>query len=170
MHLHPALRAKVATLIEKLNGQGLHFELSDGFRSPTAQLLLYARGRLDKGAPVTFAKPWSTAHSFGLAADLVLIVDGKPDYADLNSYRQMQRVAQEIGLKIQGPPMEDLPHVQLDGIDLSQVKLGNYPTGGDEPWSSNLTKSIENWNRLVQAITAWGSDLPKAPPPPGGGQ
>src|SRR6185369_13273624 len=123
-----------------------------GFRSPTAQLLLYAKGRLDKQGKVTFAKPWSTAHSFGLAADLVLVNAGQIDFSDTNSYRAMQRVAQELGLKIQGPPLEDLPHVEMDGINLSELKLGHYPAGGDEAWANNLSRSIENWNRLVQAI------------------
>ena len=44
------------------------------------QAALYAQGRTTPGAKVTNAQPGSSAHNYGLALDVVPIVNGKPDW------------------------------------------------------------------------------------------
>ena len=53
-------------------------------RTCQEQAKLYAQGRTAPGEIVTEAKPGQTPHEFGLAVDVVLIVDGKEvwDYAN----------------------------------------------------------------------------------------
>ena len=169
LHLHPALRDKVAALRQRLDTEGLHFELLAGFRSPSAQLIYYAQGRSNEGPRVTSAKPWTTMHNFGVAADLVLIRDGKVASGgpgDAAAYERMQEIAKELGLRTVEKPLVDLPHVELDGISLADLQAGKYPPGGDASWANNLARSVENWKTLITAIQAWGSVLPAAPVPP----
>jgi hypothetical protein len=161
MHLHPALRDKIAVLLQRLEQEGLHFELFDGFRSPSMQLIYYSRGQ-------SSSKPWSGKHSFGVAADLVLI-RGKQmiwDSEGAAGYERMHEVAKELGLRTIEGQFSDPPHVELDGISVADLQAGKYPPGGDVPWASNLAQSAENWTRLIAAVQAWGGALPAAPVPP----
>lgn len=40
-------------------------------RSPARQITLYAQGRTTDGQVVTYARPYETAHNYGLAADVI---------------------------------------------------------------------------------------------------
>lgn len=59
--------------------KGLRFRLSQGFRTPQEQAVIYAKGRDSKGKVikphevVTNAKPWASWHNYGLAFDVVLL-------------------------------------------------------------------------------------------------
>jgi hypothetical protein len=171
-HLHPALREKVAILLERLKQEGLLFEMFDGFRGPTSQLGFYAQGRLgaDGERVITHAKPWSTLHSFGLAADLVQIKEKAPYFGpDISGYQRMHAIAKDLGLKTIGGAFSDPPHVELADVSIADLQRGNYPPGGDAGWTNNLTWNIQNWTKVVSAIQAWGPELPKAPIPPSSG-
>jgi hypothetical protein len=168
-HLHPTLREKVATLLQRLTQEGLRFEMLEGFRSPSAQLVFFAQGRQGDGPVVTNAKPWATKHNFGLAADLVQIKDKKPYFgSDLSGYQRMHAIAKELDLQTIERPFPDWPHVELPNVSISDLRAGKYPAGGDAAWTSHLTWSIQNWTNLISAIQAWGPELPLAPnnPPP----
>jgi hypothetical protein len=166
-HLHPTLREKVAVLLERLKQEGLRFEVYEGFRSPMSQLALYSQGRLDDRSRVTFAKPWTGLHSFGLAVDLVQIKDKAPYWGpDLGAYQRMHAVAKELGLKTIEKPFADWPHVELADVRMADLREGKYPAGGDATWASHLAWTIQNWTKVISAIQAWGPELPTAPVPP----
>jgi peptidoglycan L-alanyl-D-glutamate endopeptidase CwlK len=48
-------------------------------RSPKEQDLLYAQGRTLPGKIITWAKGWQSYHQYGLAIDLVLLIDRNKD-------------------------------------------------------------------------------------------
>jgi D-alanyl-D-alanine carboxypeptidase len=148
-HLHPALRSKLVQLVAKLQQEGLQFELLEGFRSPARQLVLFATGRLDNGPRVTMAKPWTTTHNFGVAADLVLRKDGKVDFSDLAAYRRMHEVASDVGLKTIDKPFVDWPRVELPDVSVADMRAGKYPADGDESWSANLRRAVDDWTTLT---------------------
>ena len=79
--LHPALRDEVKVLIDKINTCVLtgsaKVRIAQGLRTFAEQDALYAQGRTKPGAKVTNAKGGQSIHNYGLAVDIVLIIDGK---------------------------------------------------------------------------------------------
>lgn len=79
--LHPKIREEVASIIREANialtGRA-SVRISQGLRTISEQNALYAQGRTDKTKKiVTNAKGGSSYHNYGLAIDIVLILDGK---------------------------------------------------------------------------------------------
>lgn len=76
--LHPIMRAPLKGLIASANehtfeidGTVCRFEFFEGYRSPERQNYLFAIGKTTK------ARPWQSAHQYGLAADFaVRIMEG----------------------------------------------------------------------------------------------
>ena len=79
--LHPSVRDEVRILIDKINTCVLtgsaKVRISQGLRTFAEQDALYAQGRTKPGAKVTNAKGGQSIHNYGLAVDIVLIIDGK---------------------------------------------------------------------------------------------
>lgn len=73
--LHLELRNKVKTLLDRLHDEGHKFELFEGFRSAKRQTAIQAeRERIGNGSAVG---PWASVNNYGLAANLVLKIEGK---------------------------------------------------------------------------------------------
>lgn len=78
--LHPAVREEVTIIINEANQQltgKAEVRISQGLRTIEEQNNLYAQGRTKPGKKVTNAKGGSSYHNYGLAVDIVLIIDGK---------------------------------------------------------------------------------------------
>ncbi|WP_187477825.1 M15 family metallopeptidase [Amniculibacterium sp. G2-70] len=78
--LHPSVRAEVTRIIEEidnaLTGRAA-VRISQGLRTFAEQDEIYAQGRSNPGKKVTNAKGGQSIHNYGLAVDIVLIIDGK---------------------------------------------------------------------------------------------
>jgi peptidoglycan LD-endopeptidase CwlK len=155
-HLHTVLRGKVQVLLNKLSEEGIPFLVFEGFRTPQRQNSLYAQGRTTGGNKVTNAEAWESYHQYGLAADFVIYQNNKWswDTSDGRSrwWDRLDELGKELGLEGLG---WEKPHLQLAGLNLSSLKAGKYPPGGDSLWAENLAQIIYSWT---------GS--PAAPPVP----
>ncbi|MAD75718.1 MAG: hypothetical protein CML20_13180 [Rheinheimera sp.] len=155
-HLHPVFRQKVELLLQDLLSAQLPFKVFEGFRSPERQRDLFNQGRSRPGARVTNADAWSSMHQYGVAADFVLYIDGKWSWDDTGERKKWWQQLHKLADKQQLQPLSwELPHLQMQGINLAQLQRGNYPQNGDNDWAENLQ----------QAITGW-SGFPTAPPIP----
>lgn len=77
---HPSVRLELYAIIAAANArlQGrAQVRITEVKRSPDRQAELYAQGRTKPGKIVTNAPPGSSYHEYGLAADFVLLIDGK---------------------------------------------------------------------------------------------
>lgn len=146
-HLHPTFRQKVELLLQELARANLPFRLFEGFRSPQRQRELYNQGRTRPGAKVTNADAWSSLHQYGVAADFVLYIDGKWSWDDSGErkgwWKQLHNLAQLQGLE---PLSWELPHLQMQGMQLAQLRGGSYPPNGDTDWAENLQQAITSWH------------------------
>lgn len=79
--LQPAFRAKVVQFLSACKAAGIDILVTCTTRTMDEQARLYAQGRTIPGHIVTNAKPGQSAHNYGLAVDIVPLVDGKPDWA-----------------------------------------------------------------------------------------
>lgn len=78
--LSPIIRPKVDVFLASVKAAGIDLLVTCTLRSMPEQATLYAQGRTAPGAIVTNAKPGDSAHNYGLALDVVPIVNGKPDW------------------------------------------------------------------------------------------
>lgn len=79
--LHPKIRQEIEAIVKESNialtGRA-SVRISQGLRTIAEQNALYAQGRTDKTKKiVTNAKGGSSYHNYGIAVDVVLILDGK---------------------------------------------------------------------------------------------
>ncbi len=79
--LHPKVRADFENFItEAENALGITIRVTQGMRTFAEQQKIYDQGRTEPGKIVTKAKPGSSYHQYGLAVDLVEIVNGGLDW------------------------------------------------------------------------------------------
>ena len=85
-------------------------------RSTAEQAALYAQGRSTPGHIVTDAPAGRSAHNYGLALDVVPMVNGKPDWNGRDPvWQQLGVLGQAAGLEWAGEPgfpFPEMPHFQ----------------------------------------------------------
>ena len=156
--LHPDVRDRVTRTVAQLNNENIPFRVFEASRTPERQADLYAQGRTKPGLKVTNAQPWQSYHQYGLAADLVLFESNTWSWSDAGARRawwdRMTVVARTMGLETLN---FERPHVQLAGVQLAQLRQGQYPAGGDATWFDTLSENIRRWRTSGRT--------PDAPPP-----
>lgn len=122
--IHPALAAKIRTMAEMLEQEGITIRVVQGLRSWSQQLALWLKGRdargnvVDTKKVVTRAAPGHSYHQFGLAVDLCPFENNIPDWnANHNSWKRMIAVGESLGLTAgaEWRSFPDNPHFQLTG-------------------------------------------------------
>lgn len=89
-------------------------------RSSAEQTALYAQGRTAPGHIVTDAKAGQSAHNYGLALDVVPMVNGKPDWNGADPvWATVGKLGQAAGLEWLGAP-----HSQF--VEMAHFELPNW--------------------------------------------
>lgn len=116
--LEPAFKLKIEELIKQVEKvTGRKWGISDGRRTMAQQKAIYAQGRTAPGKVVSNAPPGSSAHNFGLAADIwPLTADGE-DFewgAPDKLFKVMADIARKLGLTAgyYFKSIHDAPHVE----------------------------------------------------------
>ncbi|NMH27993.1 M15 family metallopeptidase [Flavobacterium sp. SE-s28] len=138
-HLHPTVRTAVVKTFVQLRAQGIPFRIFEAFRYSERQADLYAQGRTKPGNIVTYAKPWSSYHQYGLAVDFVLYINDSWSWDTSGSKAGWWKKLHEIG-QAEGLMRLDFetPHLQLAGTSSSALRQGVYPPNGDRSWFDNF--------------------------------
>lgn len=126
MKVHPNLAAKVTNLIGLARVEGFNLQVSQGLRTFAEQDALFL-----KRPKVTNARGGASYHNYGLAVDLVFVIDGKISWND-TYYRKIGAWAAEVGLEWGGNwrTFKDLPHVQIPNLPSYRELLTVYNRGG----------------------------------------
>jgi peptidoglycan LD-endopeptidase CwlK len=155
-HLHPVFRSKAKAVLEQCASEQLPFQLFEGFRSPERQQYLYDQGRTRPGSIVTKARPWTSYHQYGVAADFVLFENGRWSWDSSGErdgwWRRLHEIARVQGLE---PLSWETPHLQLSGTSIATLQAGGYPPDGDQMWAECLEGAVVSW-----------TGTPASPPPP----
>lgn len=96
MQLHPSLEWGLGQLRARLSARGVGMRVLETVRPPERQAELYAQGRTRPGRIVTHARPWESAHQWGLAADTAPI----PDTAA--NWKVLRQEARLVGFRLIG--------------------------------------------------------------------
>jgi peptidoglycan LD-endopeptidase CwlK len=163
--LHPSVRKAVEAVQKKLDAEKIPMRVFEAYRGPERQAHLYAQGRTRPGDKVTNAGPWGSYHQFGMAADFVRFENGKWNWNDKSpqeraDWKRYHEIARENGLE---PLSWELPHVQHDGVTLTELTNGQYPSGGDESWEENLAAVIARWPGAGAPPAPSGDERPAMP-------
>ena len=109
--LDPRIRCIVKTIINRAEKElGLQVRVSQGLRTIEEQNALYA-----KGPSVTKAKGGQSYHNYGLAFDMVLIINKKAYWRE-NEFRKVAEIAREYNGEWGGnwsSKSKDFPHIQF---------------------------------------------------------
>ncbi|MGE5416474.1 MAG: M15 family metallopeptidase, partial [Acidobacteriota bacterium] len=134
--LHPLLRTNAESFLLEAKSIGINLIITDGYRSFAEQDALYSKGRDHKGKIVTNAKGGQSYHNYGLAFDVVEVVDGKADW-DSKNWDKIGALGKKYGFEWGGDfkSFVDKPHFQcsydLDTAELlKKVKSGATDNDG----------------------------------------
>ncbi|MEO0785743.1 MAG: glycoside hydrolase family 19 protein [Pseudomonadota bacterium] len=151
--LHLVFLERVRELLDKCRRRNLRFRLFEAYRQPDRQADLFNSGR-----NVTKADAWQSMHNYGLAADIILNVQGvnpwetgrvgRHDY--MRDWLAMRDIAQKCGLKVlktRDGRDYDYPHVQFPDKSWKVLQSGDFPEGGGSVWAANLLRNIKAYPR-----------------------
>lgn len=103
--LRPEMRPMVDAFLADCASDHIDILVTCTLRSMEEQAALYAQGRTASGRIVTNAQPGQSAHNYGLALDVVPIVNGKPDWDGGHPvWHQIGGLGQLRGLQWLGAP------------------------------------------------------------------
>lgn len=112
--LHPAIREAASQFIAECEKHGIYLRItSDGhLRTFEEQNELYAKGRTKPGKKVTWVTAGNSYHNYGLALDVVEMVDGKPIWNNPR-WPQIAAIGAKYGFEWGGNwKTPDKPHFQ----------------------------------------------------------
>lgn len=135
--LHPKVQPMIVGSLNianvKLTARS-QVRIAQGIRTFAEQDALYAIGRTKPGKKVTNARAGDSIHNFGLAVDIVLIIDGKEASWDVkkdwdndkqSDWMEVVAVFKQCGFKWGGDwvSFKDMPHFECTfGFTLAQLK------------------------------------------------
>lgn len=114
--LDPDFLQMVLRLVRRLEQRGIRMTMVEGYRSPERQDMLAARD-----TTVTQAKAFASRHQYGLAVDLVPVIDGRPVFSEqvpaaAAAFQALGAEAEALGLVWGGRwSFRDLVHVEAPG-------------------------------------------------------
>ena len=115
--LHPAFAPMAALFLADVKNAGIDLLVTCTARTNLEQAALYAQGRTAPGHIVTNAQPGQSAHNYGLAIDVVPIVNGKCVWDDSNPiWAQVGKIGVDRGLVwlgSAGSSFKESPHFQM---------------------------------------------------------
>lgn len=113
--LKPKVRQLAEQLVMRCKEQGITVIVTQALRTFAEQDALFAQGRTKPGSIVTRAKGGFSLHNYGVAFDIVPIINGKADYKNLELFDRIGTLGEQIGLEWGGrwKTFPDRPHFQF---------------------------------------------------------
>lgn len=115
--LRPSVRLLVDAFLASCKAAGFDILVTCTLRSAAEQTALYAQGRTTPGHIVTNARAGQSPHQYGLALDIVPMVNGKPDWRGGDPvWAAVGDLGQQAGLRwlgALGSSFPEKPHFEL---------------------------------------------------------
>ena len=117
-YIHPILQEALKRSMKICQEKGYGVKISETYRTPQRQDILYAEGRTTPGDIVTQAKAYQSYHNYGLAVDIVT-----NDNTEVTP--EIAKVFENYGFEWGGTwkTFKDYPHFQMSfGRSVSQIQ------------------------------------------------
>jgi hypothetical protein len=151
--LHPYFRAKVNQLIANCNAKGIELAVVETFRTKAKQNEYRAMGK-----KYTRSAGGSSKHQYGLAVDVVPMVDSVAVWSNLALWKKIGVAGEKLGLRWGGRwrhPFDPGHFEWAPGVTPQQLAQGIFPLPPPEHCTPELTEALE---RLADAWSAWESE------------
>lgn len=140
--LRKVFRTRLEVLMGRFSYEGIPLLVFETIRSPMRQAALYEKGRnpgtVDYGRTVTRARPYESAHQYGLAADVVFHESGVWTWEE-PAPGMWARAVELAGLcQLESLAPLESPHVQWPGFKATNRVKGPTET---ESWLTWLGDS-----------------------------
>lgn len=146
--LHPKLQELCKKHIEACKKRGVNIIVTSTLRDAEYQASLYAQGRTKPGGIVTNAKRLGP-HGFGLAYDVVPVVDGNAIWNNHIYWNIIGQEGKKLGLEWGGDwtSIVDKPHFQLtEGLSGANLRAGKRP--------SFWEVKVLNWKEIIKKVAS----------------
>ena len=123
--LKPKVKMLAEQLVTACKAAGITIIVTQTLRTIAEQDALFAQGRTKPGPIVTKAKGGFSLHNYGVAFDIVPVVNGKTDYSNATTFACVGEIGQRLGLEWGGAwaTFPDKPHFQfLAGYTLADFQ------------------------------------------------
>lgn len=123
--LHPYFRDKIALLIRNCKAKGIELAVVESFRTHAKQSEYYTMGRKYTRTPGGKSK-----HQYGLAVDVVPMVNNVPQWDNLTLWRKVGVEGEKLGLRWGGrwkSPYDPAHFEWSGGLTTSQLSTGALP-------------------------------------------
>lgn len=125
--LHDCIKPLVRRFLEICAEAGIVLRITAAFRTPEEQNVLFSIGRTTKldSPTVTDARAWQSYHNYGLAIDVVPLVDGKPVWNNQELWNTIGKIGEELGFEWANRwrRRRELPHFQMTfGYTIKQLR------------------------------------------------
>lgn len=159
--VNPQLANRIRLMAAELREQGITIRVTSGLRTFAEQDALYAQGRTKPGPIVTNARGGQSLHNYGLAVDVVPIVNGQPKWDVPESvWQKIGAAGKRQGMEWGGDwtNFKDRPHFQMTAGKSISTLLAEYRAN-----NGNLQPIWAGVNRHYPTV---GPNTPVNPPPP----
>lgn len=161
--LHPFFRDRVSLLIQRCKARGIELAVVESFRTHAKQSEYYQMGR-----KYTRSSGGKSKHQYGLAVDLVPIVNGVAEWDNVALWRKIGMEGERLGLRWGGrwrSPYDPAHFEWTGGLTSYQLATGalpsipksfqnNYPCLTDDV--AELKKQWEVWEGVQLALRRSG--------------
>ncbi len=123
--LHPVFRDKVLEMIRICSEKGIQLDVVETYRTPSKQLEYKRMGRR-----YTRTGPGYSRHQYGLAVDIVPLVNGVPQWNNYQLWRKIGLIGEKLGFRWGGRwrYLYDPGHFEYAGyVDLRKMAIGEFP-------------------------------------------
>jgi hypothetical protein len=163
--LHPYFRDRVVDLIRACKAQGIELAVVESFRTHAKQSEYFGMGR-----KYTRSKGGKSKHQYGLAVDVVPIVNGVAQWENDRLWRRVGVIGERMGLRWGGRwkvPYDPAHFEWTDGTTTAHLSKGAFPAIPRskvalypciEEEIEQLSKYWEAWE-IEQAVTARNANV-----------
>lgn len=126
--LEHEVELKARTMIRICRDEGIDLLVTSTLRDFESQNALYAQGRTSPGKIVTNARGGSSFHNYGVAFDVVPLVNGKPNWDDEELWQKIGEIGEDCGLEWAGrwASFKEMAHFQdTGGQTLAQLRTAH---------------------------------------------
>lgn len=150
--LHPVVQELCRKHIAACAARGVTIQVTNTLRDAEYQAYLYSLGRTKPGNIVTNMKLVGP-HAFGLAYDVVPVVDGKAQWNDNRLWAITGEEGKKLGLTWGGDwkSIIDKPHFEYTvGLTAADLRAGKRPSW----WDCKFADIIKHWakDKILRAV------------------
>ena len=163
--LHPYFRDKVIELIRQCEIKGIELAIVETYRTPTKQNEYKSMGR-----KYTRTRGGLSNHQYGLAADVVPMLNGQAQWHNIALWRKVGQVGERLGLRWGGRwrYLFDPGHFEWTGprgtYSLMQGKFPPVPAASQYPCLEEDLKELKaNWRAWETLQSKFAQNKNQAP-------